>query len=867
MQLKLIERDEFLSALQTRFENILEGEGHSVFISGEAGIGKTSVVKAFCSGRKNDCYIFRGTCDALFTPRPLSPLYDIALHMRSDLWGNSTDIVNRNELFTDFFDELSNQKKPVILVFEDIHWADEATLDFIKFLARRITHLQCFFILTYRDDEIHAHHPLRNVLGQLPADSFTRLLLTPLSKPAVEKLATEKGYSGEEVYSISGGNPFYVNEILASYSLGIPDNIKDSILSVYSQQDEKTKLVWKILSILPTGFEIKYLEKMEPSSAAAIDNCLSLKILILKDGLIFFKHELYRKTIEASLSPLLRVELNKKILSLFLESFAQNQEIERIIHHAKNANEYDLVVRYAPIAAKKAASVGAHIEASRLYLSAIEYYQENDKNLLVQLYESYAYECYLTNQIKEAIIYQGKALNIWKEKHDTEKTGNSLRLLSRLWWFEGKRKQAETFAGQAIEVLDNQPSSSAKAMVYSNMSLLKMQSDQFDECRFWGEKAITIAREVDDEETLAHALNNIGTTLMVNQSSMQKGIAILRESLEIALKNSYHEHAARAYTSLGTNGVTMKDYLFAKKILEEGINYCEERDLDSQKLFMLSWKARLYLETGNWKEAYQIADTLLKNENLPPPTKIGALVVVATIKIRRGDTDALPLLLEAKTMAVEITELTTIIPVFLALLEYEWLTGEKYIEAEKLSETTNRMLKLENFSKKGRFYFWLRKTKKDSLLPEEINERHEKSNETTLQEEVGFWEKIGSPYEQALALFEGNEDDKRKSISIIRELDADAIYMKLKREMRTSGIKSIPRGIRQATRSNPGLLTGRELDVLQLLKEGMQNKQIASKLFISAKTVDNHISAILFKLDVNSRVKAVQEAVRLGIIK
>jgi len=85
--------------------------------------------------------------------------------------------------------------------------------------------------------------------------------------------------------------------------------------------------------------------------------------------------------------------------------------------------------------------------------------------------------------------------------------------------------------------------------------------------------------------------------------------------------------------------------------------------------------------------------------------------------------------------------------------------------------------------------------------------------------------------------------------------------------MRTSGIKSIPRGIRQATRSNPALLTGRELDVLQLLKEGMQNKQIASKLFISAKTVDNHISAILFKLDVNSRVKAVQEAARLGIIK
>ena len=121
--------------------------------------------------------------------------------------------------------------------------------------------------------------------------------------------------------------------------------------------DEKTKHVWQILSVLPTAFEIKYLEKMEPSYATAIENYLDLKILILDKGLIFFKHELYRRTIETSLSPLVRIALNKKILELFRESFEANQEIERIIHHAKNANEYDIVVRYAPLAARQAASV------------------------------------------------------------------------------------------------------------------------------------------------------------------------------------------------------------------------------------------------------------------------------------------------------------------------------------------------------------------------------------------------------------------------------------------------------------------------------------------------------------------------------
>ena len=140
----------------------------------------------------------------------------------------------------------------------------------------------------------------------------------------------------------------------------------------------------------------------------AIQNCLDLKILIVKKERIFFKHELYRRTIESSLSPLERIALNKKILDCFWKLLKRTGEIERIIHHAKNANEYELVVKYAPLAAKQAASVGAILKHSSLF-TAIEYYQGNDEDTLMQFYESYAYECYLTNQIKEAIIYTGKA--------------------------------------------------------------------------------------------------------------------------------------------------------------------------------------------------------------------------------------------------------------------------------------------------------------------------------------------------------------------------------------------------------------------------------------------------------------------------
>ena len=271
--MELIERAVFLASLQNAFTHVETNEGHCVFVTGEAGIGKTSLIKVFSKELKNNCNIYQGTCDALFAPRPLAPLYDILLQLGINLNENTVDFTDRTLFFSKLFYELKNKTTTSVIIFEDIHWADDATLDFIKFLARRITQLKCLFILTYRDNEIHSRHPLRNVLGQLNADSFTRFQLPPLSKNAVEKMAEEKGYKGEDVYSISGGNPFYVNEILASYSLGVPDNVKDSILSSYNRLDEDTKSVWQILSILPTGFEIEYLEKMEPSYAASTWSC------------------------------------------------------------------------------------------------------------------------------------------------------------------------------------------------------------------------------------------------------------------------------------------------------------------------------------------------------------------------------------------------------------------------------------------------------------------------------------------------------------------------------------------------------------------------------------------------------------------
>jgi predicted ATPase len=261
--MELIERAEVLQLLQNELDRVSESEGHCVFVSGEAGIGKTSLIKTFCKQQQNKCTIYQGACDALFTPRPLAPVYDIIWQVRSDLWPNSHTIEERSELFLKLFHEIKNKKEKILIVFDDIHWADEATLDFIKFFARRISQLPCLFILTYRDDEINAGHGLRNVLGSLSPEIFTRVHLEPLSKQAVYKLAEEKGYDAKNVYNISGGNPFYVTEILASYSPGVPENIKDAVLAVYNRQEDGTKNAWEICSVIPEGLEINRFAKLK----------------------------------------------------------------------------------------------------------------------------------------------------------------------------------------------------------------------------------------------------------------------------------------------------------------------------------------------------------------------------------------------------------------------------------------------------------------------------------------------------------------------------------------------------------------------------------------------------------------------------
>jgi len=273
--MNLLERDHCFEQLSVLFRMATTGNGRTALVSGEAGIGKSALVEQFVSQHCRAARRLWGACEALFTPRPLGPLYDIAAQARGSLSTLMSRDTPRPMLFSAFLDELQKSASPTVVVFEDVHWADEATLDLIKFLGRRILSLLALFIVTYRDDALSRDHPLWSVIGDLPGKAVTRLRLVPLSEQAVTHLAHQRHQSVEQLYTITGGNPFFVTEVLASDTPGIPMTVRDAVLARVARLSPAARTLLELASVVPTRAERWLLDAVLGSAASALEECVT----------------------------------------------------------------------------------------------------------------------------------------------------------------------------------------------------------------------------------------------------------------------------------------------------------------------------------------------------------------------------------------------------------------------------------------------------------------------------------------------------------------------------------------------------------------------------------------------------------------
>ena len=864
--MELLERDREIELLNSTRAKSADGSGHVVLVSGEAGIGKTALIKHFAKAAPTATRFFWGACDPLFTPQPLAPVHDISRQLSHDKLVDALLSRNRLSIFSTVIDEVQQSNGPTVIVIEDIHWADEATLDLILFLSRRLHETRGMLVVTYRDDELDSEHPLRQVLGHLAGRNVTRLKLSRLSRKAVEHLAKKKGRAAaKDLYALTGGNPFYVTERLASLSDDVPPTIQEVVTTRLSQLTPAAREVLELASMVPRlRIERWLIDTTLNPAADTMAECVSFGLLDSHAEAFVFRHELTRLAVLESLPVSRQMEYHHKILEQLLDAQQQGESVSlaHIVHHARAVHATDIIQRLAPIAAEEAGTIGSHRESAAHYETLLDFTDGLSEQDQAGYLEKLSYEYYLTGQIPKAIEVRQRVLEIRERLGQPEKTGENLRWLSRLVWFAGKTEQAQTYATRAIEVLEALAPGYELAMAYSNQSQLFILTNDAPQAIQVGLKALQLAEEQGFDDLLSHILNNLGVSQW--RLGDAEGQENLERSLQLALEHKQHEHAARAYTNIASILAENIRYDEARRYYDEGIRYCVDRDLDSWGIYMRGGRAHLLVETGAWDEAEAEASGILS-------THAGAAAVLLQpaqfamthLKIRRGDADADQALEKAVELIRQSKELQALGPVSIIRAEAAYLRGDLSSVAEELLPVYREATQKDPYVA-ATLGYWLLKADAISQPPEQEGNPFSLLIAGDWQGAAEMFDEIGRPYEQALALSEGDIGAQKKALRLFDQLGAAPAAGLLRARLRNENIKGIPRRPRPATRENPAGLTPRQLEVLACLVAGLSNQEIADQLYISHKTAGHHVSAILGKLEVASRQEAAQVALQEG---
>ena len=847
----LLEREACFADLAKWLGTAVQHGGGVVLLSGEAGIGKTVLLREFAQ-RQSQARVLWGACDALFTPRPLAPLHDVALQTQGALLAAINSYAGPAALFAAALAELERER--TLLVFEDMHWADEATLDLLTFLGRRIHRTRTLLVVSYRDDELGEQHPLRLVIGGLPRAATFRLSLAPLSEAAVARLAGQAGRSAKNLHSITGGNPLFVTEVLAAAVDTVPATVRDAVLARAARLSPAARALAELVCVVPGKAEAWLLEQAEGPDDAAVAGCLSIGMVRQDDSALAFRHELARRALEDTLPQPRRQQLHAKVLAAL--TTRPDVSAARLAHHADGARKGPQVLRYAPLAAAQAAALGAHREAAAHYQAALRYADALPATERARLRQGLSYECYLTGEHERALEAQRAALEVWRVEGQRLKEGDALRWLSRLSWYAGNSAQADDYCDAAIAALEPLGPSEELASAYHNRAEIALEAHEADIAIESSQRAIALAETAGNREVLCDSLCTVGTMrLIIGDTS---GWADLNRTLQLALAGGLQKQVASAYTNLAAMAVSRRQYEQASGYFQAGLGYCEEHELDFLLPYMLAYRARMRFEQGDWNGASEDVDTVLRHPRCTPMTRIPALRTLAHLRVRRGDPDAEGPVRQARELAGPTPLLQRSGMLALVCAEEAWLAGDRDGVVREVLSVYELARRTRDPRMNGELAAWLSRVGALSEQPADIAEPYAKEISGDWRGAASAWEMLGCSYEHATLLgLYGSEDDQRQALGIFERLGAGPAARWLRREMRLRGVRGIPRGQRTSTRRNPFGLTRREAEILALLSQGLRSSLIARRLFLSPKTIEHHVSAILAKLGVQSRAEAV----------
>ncbi len=851
----LLERETELELLGDLLADLDASGGKVVLIRGEAGIGKSSLVTEFVARHTDGAHVLWGACDDLLTPQALGPFRDVARSEPSLI--ESLEAGDRSGVLHATLDLLSRSLRPTILVIEDTHWADEATLDSIKFLGRRIARTNSLIVLTFRENAVDMTHQLRSVFADLPPGSVQRIQLRGLSLSAVTDILSESALNPEEVWAATSGNPFFVTEMASVIGDGIPLSIRDSVMARVASLHPDTQAGIKLLSVMPDRIPRTKALELATLRPQDLEDCARLGLLSVGPEFVSFRHELIRRSLEAALTVSEQVSANRTVLA----SMPADSDPALLVHHARGAVDTRAIVDYAPRAARAAMSTGSYREASAHFETLEPHLHLLASKDQADLLDEWGENQHFLGDVKAVSLLE-RAVSIREGLDDISAHARSLtKLVGPSQRFRQPARALEAAEG-AIQLLDGSGHLDDLVMAIATRAYLSLiQGGAEDDTVQIADEAIKLAETAPNPDGLALAKEAKGVILASRGKPL--GRTLVEQAIAHARESGDKRRELGGIAALASLDADFRNLRSAKKLMLQGVREAFDYQLPTSEAHFSAMLSEVYLWQGDWRNAEDTATAALGSA---PNTDYIAQRVLGVLYARQGRPATVATLNRMWALTEESGEHMTFDSASAALAEYFWISGQTdATQLATLREVVQTGLDQGSPWPSGALCFWMSKLGELPVVPDSVIGPYQHSLRGDHLAAAEGWAEVGSPYEEAMARIQLDEGNQLMALEMLEELGATAVVAKQRKAMRDEGFV-VPRGKAKSTRSNLAGLTTRQSEILALLGEGLTNNQIADRLFVSPRTVEHHVSSVLAKLGAPTREDAVKGAIEAGLL-
>jgi tetratricopeptide (TPR) repeat protein len=665
---ELLEREDVLDALGGALSDAVGGSGRLVLVAGESGVGKTAAVRAFIDASCRRRPVHFGACDPLSTPAPLAPFLDLAAGTLPGLAAALARPGTAYDVFAALRSELGDG--PAVLVLEDVHWADEASLDVLRVLGRRVAATPLLVVATYRDEPAGRLDPLRVALGDLAgANGVIRISIDPLSAEAVRTLAEGRGVDSEELVRRTGGNPFYVIEVLEAGDDSIPATVRDAVLARVARLEPDARDVLDVIACSPQASEQWVLDAVGAGHVASAWAGVAAGVLVEAGAGFAFRHEIAREAVADALPADRRAELNRGMLAA-LAAARVPIDPARLAHHADEAGDAEAAVRHARAAAERAAAVGAHREAAAQYSRALRFSGDDAPSAnRADLLERRASALYAADDQLGSIADLHEAIALHREIGDLVQEARATALLVPRLTCCGHADEARIAAERAVGMVGSSDVPEAVGALAA-LAHVDLVQDRLADAMEHGRRALAADDRIGSPDARIESAIVVGTAAFLRDGPAASGT--LEQVLETARRPEHEVHLAHVLNNLAIGSMYWRDHEAAERFIDEGLAYTAGHDLDLWRLSILGLHVRSLLNQGRWTEALDTATAILADVRASPGPRAEALAVLAVVRARRGDPAPPGALAEASAHGGDPA---WVVQVACAEAEIAWLDG------------------------------------------------------------------------------------------------------------------------------------------------------------------------------------------------